>query len=187
MLKTIFTVSGKPGLFKMVSQGKNMTIVESLIDKKRIPTYSKDKVIPLGEIAIYTTHTETPLHQVLESIKTKEEGKAVAAEMLREATPDHLRTYMAEVLPDFDRDRVYPSDIKRILSWYNILREAGITHFAPENEASDEAKKEEPAKDDVKKTTRTTKTTSAKDMSAPKGTAKAKQPVAKTTQRTRQK
>ena len=77
MLKTILSISGKPGLFKLVSHGKNMLIVESLTDKKRVPAYAKDKVISLGDIAIYTTETEVPLHEVLTSVKNKENGAKV--------------------------------------------------------------------------------------------------------------
>ena len=133
MLKTILSISGKPGLYKLVSRGKNMLIVESLIDKKRIPAYAKDKVISLGDIAIYTDETEVPLHQVLESVKTKEEGKEASLNP-SQATPNELRAYFAEVLPNFDRERVYPSDIKKLLTWYNLLINANITDFTPETE-----------------------------------------------------
>ncbi len=131
MLKTILSISGRPGLFKLVSQGKNMLIVESLADKKRVPAYAKDKVISLGDIAIYTTETEVPLYEVLTSVKEKEQGRPIAQ---LPADASQLRAYLAEVLPEFDRDRVYPSDIKKLLTWYNILTEAGITDFKPEEE-----------------------------------------------------
>ena len=75
MLKTILSISGKPGLFKLVSHGKNMLIVESLADKKRVPAYAKDKVISLGDIAIYTNEAEVPLHEVLTNVKNKENGQ----------------------------------------------------------------------------------------------------------------
>ena len=116
MLKTILSISGKPGLYKLVSHGKNMLIVESLTDNKRVPAYAKDKVISLGDIAIYTDETEVPLHEVLTSVKNKEEGKA-ASLVPSKATTDQLRAYFAEVLPSYDRERVYPSDIKKLLSW----------------------------------------------------------------------
>ena len=125
MLKTILSISGKPGLYKLVSHGKNMLIVESLTDNKRVPAYAKDK-------AIYTDETEVPLHEVLTSVKNKEEGKA-ASLVPSKATTDQLRAYFAEVLPSYDRERVYPSDIKKLLSWYNILINAGITDFTPED------------------------------------------------------
>ena len=132
MLKTILSISGKPGLYKLVSHGKNMLIVESLTNNKRVPAYAKDKVISLGDIAIYTDETEVPLHEVLTSVKNKEEGKA-ASLVPSKATTDQLRAYFAEVLPSYDRERVYPSDIKKLLSWYNILINAGITDFTPED------------------------------------------------------
>ena len=118
--------------YKLVSHGKNMLIVESLTDNKRVPAYAKDKVISLGDIAIYTDETEVPLHEVLTSVKNKEEGKT-ASLVPSKATTDQLRAYFAEVLPSYDRERVYPSDIKKLLSWYNILINAGITDFTPED------------------------------------------------------
>lgn len=135
MLKTILSISGKPGLFKLVSQGKNMLIVESLIDKKRVPAYAKDKVISLGDIAIYTDETEVPLHEVLTSVKNKENGNQTSIDSA--AKPEVLRAYMAEVLPNFDRERVYPSDIKKLISWYNMLIAAGITDFTPEDKTEE--------------------------------------------------
>lgn len=129
----------------MVSHGKNMLIVESLEDHKKVPAYAKDKVISLGDIAIYTIESETPLHEVLTNIKNKENG--AKASIPTSAKPDELRAYMAEILPNFDRDRVYPSDIKKLVGWYNILIEAGITDFTPEEKAeqdSDNTENEKP-------------------------------------------
>ena len=130
MLRTILSISGKPGLYKLESHAKNMLIVESLIDKKKIPAHAKDKVISLGDIAIYTEDGETPLHKVLTSVKEKENGE-VASINPTKASTDELRAYFAEVLPNFDRDRVYPSDIRKLLNWYNILIKAGINEFTP--------------------------------------------------------
>jgi hypothetical protein len=186
MLKEILSVSGKPGLYKKVSQGKNMLIVESLTDKKRVPTYSRDKVISLGDISIYTVETEVPLYRVLNSVKAKEESKPAAID-LHKATADELRSYMAEVLPDFDRGRVYPTDIKRMLNWYNILLSVGITDFEPEKEEKTEEENEETVKEELKKNAKTAKAAAPKDASVPKRTARTQPPVAKTTQRTRQK
>lgn len=129
MLKTILSISGRRGLFRLVSHGKNMLIVESLEDGKKVPAYAKDKVISLGDIAIYTEGAEVPLHEVLTSIKNKENG--AKASIPTTAKPDELRAYLAEVLPEFDRERVYPSDIKKLIGWYNILIEAGVTDFTP--------------------------------------------------------
>jgi hypothetical protein len=130
MLKEILSVTGKPGLFKLVSQGKNMLIVESLIDGKRIPAYTKDKVVSLGDIAIFTETAEVPLGQVLEVLKSKENGAVSSLDP--KADNDKLRKYMSEILPDYDRDRVYPSDIRKLISWYNILINAQITEFVKE-------------------------------------------------------
>jgi len=130
MLKEILSLTGKPGLFKLVSQGKNMLIVESLLDGKRIPAYTKDKVVSLGDIAIFTETTEVPLSKVLEALKTKENGAVCALDP--KSDNEKLRKFMAEILPDFDRDRVYPSDIRKLIMWYNILINAQITDFSIE-------------------------------------------------------
>ena len=130
MLKEILSLTGKPGLFKLVSQGKNMLIVESLLDGKRIPAYTKDKVVSLGDIAIFTETIEVPLSKVLEALKTKENGAVCALDP--KSDNEKLRKFMAEILPDFDRDRVYPSDIRKLIMWYNILINAQITDFSIE-------------------------------------------------------
>lgn len=138
MLKTILSISGKPGLYKLVSQGKNMLIVESLsADKKRFPAYNHEKIISLGDIAMYTDEEEVPLKDVLTSIKEKENGAAVALDV-KKASQDELRNYLAEVLPNFDRDRVYANDIKKLISWYNILIANGFTDFQDIEEAEGE-------------------------------------------------
>ena len=129
MLRTILSVSGKPGLYRLISQGKNMLILETLdASKKRIPAYGHDKVISLGDIAMYTDAEEVALGSVLEAVKTKENG-AKATLDYKKATPEELHAYMAEVLPNYDRDRVHTSDIKKLISWYNILIENGETEF----------------------------------------------------------
>jgi 5S rRNA maturation endonuclease (ribonuclease M5) len=133
MLKEILSISGKPGLYKMVSQAKNMIIVESLTDGKRIPAYSRDKVISLGDIAIYTMTEDMPLRDVLEKISLKENGNACLVKS--DADNNALRKYMEEVLPDYDRDRVYPSDMRKLFSWYNILIQSGITDFSEKEDS----------------------------------------------------
>ena len=120
MLRTILSISGKPGLYKLISQGKNMLILETLdATKKRIPVYSHDKVISLGDIAMYTDDEEVALGEVLESVKTKSNG-AVTAIDYKKASAAELQAFMAEVLPTYDRDRVHNSDIKKLIQWYNI-------------------------------------------------------------------
>jgi len=128
MLKDILSISGKPGLFKLVSSGKNMLIVESLLDAKRIPAYSKDKVVSLGDIAIFTETAEVKLGIVLEAIKLKENGATCSIDS--KASNDQLRKYMLEILPEYDKDRVYPSDIRKLILWYNILINSGIADFS---------------------------------------------------------
>ena len=140
MLRTILSVSGKPGLYKLISQGKNMLILETLdATKKRVPAYGHEKVISLGDIAMYTDAEEVALSEVLESVKTKENG-AVASIDYKKASQAELHAYMAEVLPTYDRDRVHTSDIKKLIQWYNILVNNGITEFA---EAEEETATEE--------------------------------------------
>ena len=140
MLKTILSVSGKPGLFRLVSNAKNMVIVESLTDKRRLPIYARDKVVSLGDIAMYTDEGEVPLSEVLTKIQEKENG--AQASVATNSKPDVLKKYFAEILPTYDRDRVYDTDIKKLISWYNLLSAAGIT-FANEEVVSAPEVKEE--------------------------------------------
>ena len=140
MLRTILSISGKPGLYKLISQGKNMLILEALdATKKRFPVYGHDKVISLGDIAMYTDDEEVALAEVLESVKTKSNGGVTAIDY-KKASADELQAFMAEVLPTYDRDRVHNSDIKKLIQWYNILVSNGITEFvaAEEEEATEE-------------------------------------------------
>lgn len=136
MLKEILSIAGKPGLYKMVSQGKNMIIVESLLDGKRIPAYSKDKVVSLGDIAIYTDKEEIALAKVFESIKQKENGSVCPVDP--KADNNDLRKYMEQVLPDYDRERVYPSDMRKLFAWYNVLVNNGLTDFIEEVKSTKE-------------------------------------------------
>ena len=134
MLKTILAISGKPGLYKLISQGKNMLIVEALsADKKRSPIYASDKVISLGDIAMYTYADEIPLSEVLESVKTKEGGNVTSSDY-KKASAEELGEFMAAVLPNYDRDRVHLSDIKKLIQWYNLLVSNGVTEFVEKKE-----------------------------------------------------
>ncbi|MCM1094474.1 MAG: DUF5606 domain-containing protein [Lachnospiraceae bacterium] len=141
MLKTILAISGKPGLYKLVRQGKNMLIVESLADKKRVPAYAHDKVISLGDIAMYTVEDDIPLGDVLESLKAKTEGKPVDIKAFKDDS--EVRAFFKEVLPEFDEDRVYTADIKKLFTWYNQLLAAGITDFKDAEEENTEEAAEE--------------------------------------------
>ena len=136
MLKAILSISGKPGLYKLVSQAKNMLIVESVVTGKRAPAYAHDKVISLGDIAIFTESGEVPLREVLIKVKEKENGAVSSIDL--KSTPDVLSKYFAEILPDFDRERVYPTDIKKLLSWYNLLVEKDLADFSEEKEEKTE-------------------------------------------------
>ena len=129
MLETVLASSGKPGLYKLVSRGNRSLIVETIdAQKKRMPAFSADKVISLADIAMYTEEKEVPLRQVLKSIKEKEGGKAASIDY-RKASKEELYAYLGEVLPDFDRDRVYPTDVKKLVQWYDILIENGLDDF----------------------------------------------------------
>lgn len=151
MLKNILSITGKPGLYKLVSRGNNMLIVESLIDGKRMPTYARDKIVSLAEVSMFTTGDDIALGEVLTKVGEKE-GLKVASIDPKKADNDAMRAYFAEVLPDFDRDRVYPTDIRKLVQWYNILINAGITDFTTkEDEGEEEAATVEDKKQEVKK------------------------------------
>lgn len=142
MLRDILSITGKPGLYKLVSRGNNMLIVESLLDGKRVPTYARDKIVSLGEISMYTMGEDIALSEVLTKLGEKE-GLKVASIDPKKADNDQLRDFFGEVLPDFDRDRVYPSDIRKLIQWYNILINAGITDFTIDEEGEELAAVEE--------------------------------------------
>lgn len=141
MLKKILSISGKPGLYKLISYGKNLIVVENLADNKRIPAYSRDKIISLGDIAIYTDSEEVALGEVFKTIYEKYDHKQLDAKQYKEAPA--LKEFFEGVLPNYDRDRVYNTDIKKVISWYNILVGAGITDFVAKEETPSE-KEEEP-------------------------------------------
>ena len=129
MQTTILSVAGKPGLYKLVSRGKSNLIVESLDEShKRQPVFSSDRVTSLADIAMFTEGDDVPLMDVLAAIRDKEEGKACSLQF-KKASSNELREYFAQVLPDFDRDRVHDSDIRKLLQWYNILIANGISDF----------------------------------------------------------
>ncbi len=134
MLKTILSISGKPGLYKLVSRGKNMLIVESLADKKRFPAYGNEKIISLGDIAMYTDAEDVPLRTILAAMKEKENGNIVALD-IKKASSDELYNYLETVLSNYDRDRVHASDIKKLISWYNLLVKSGMVDFEEDTSA----------------------------------------------------
>lgn len=128
MFERILTISGKPGLYRLLSSGRNMFVVE-MVDatKKRMPVYNSDKVVMLDDIAIYTDTEEVPLREVFKKIYEKE--NAVLPFDLKMSTPEELVAYFETVMPDYDRERVYLTHIKKLYSWYNILVANGITDF----------------------------------------------------------
>lgn len=138
-LDKILSIGGKPGLYKLLTQTRSGFVAESLLDGKRITVGLRNNVSVLSEIAIYTLEEEVPLREVFHKIQVREEGK--------KASVDHkddklkLEEYFFEVMPNYDEDRVYASDIKKVVQWYNILHENGITDFS-EKEKDPAEKKE---------------------------------------------
>lgn len=137
MLKGILSITGKPGLFKLLSRGRNALIVENIATKKRTPTYPHEKVISLADITMYTEHGDEPLGEILEKVKAHAGGQPI--DMKAFADDAAVRDYFAEIIPDFERDRVYTTDIRKLFSWYNQLIAAGITEFKDEEIAEDQA------------------------------------------------
>lgn len=142
MLRRILAIAGKPGLYKLISQGRGMLIVENISSHKRQPAYAHDRVSSLGDIAIYTVDEDVPLAQVLDSVYEKAEGKPVEIKGMED---NEVREFFKTVLPEFDDERVYTSDIRKLLSWYNLLIADGFTRFTEEKE--DKGTKEEAPKD----------------------------------------
>ena len=132
MLKKILSISGKPGLYRLISYGKGIIIVENVTDNKRMPAYTRDKIIALGDIAIYTDDTEVALADVLTTIAEKYNSQVLDTKLYKSAA--QLQQFFEEVLPNYDHDRVYNTDIKKIISWYNTLISAGITDFSIKSE-----------------------------------------------------
>ena len=131
MLKGILAISGQPGLFKLIAESKNNIIVESLETGKRMPAYSTTKISALEDIAIYTDVDDVPLKEVFKAIDEKEDGgKAIS----HKSSGKELKDYLGEVLPNYDRERVYVSDIKKVILWYNILHEKDMLDFSEEEE-----------------------------------------------------
>ncbi len=132
MKQTILAISGKPGLYKLVSRGKNSLIVEALDGTgKRMPAFGTDRITSLADIAMFTETEDVPLMKILASLRDLEKGK-VSSLNYKKASPDELHEYFTKVLPEWDRDRVHNSDIKKLLQWYDILVQAGITDFEEE-------------------------------------------------------
>ena len=130
-LEKILSISGKPGLYKLITQTRSGFVAESLLDKKRISINVRQNVSLLSEIAIYTLSEEVPLKKVLNSIKEKENSQL--ASVSPKDDKDKLEEYFFDVLPDYDEDRVYASDIKKIIQWYNLLQQNNLLDFSDDN------------------------------------------------------
>lgn len=135
MLREILAITGKPGLFRIISQGNKMLLVEDLKTKKRFPAHSRDKVVSLGDIAMYTDSGDKPLGEILDLVYAHNEGKTIDVKKL--VAERGLRGEFEAVLPDFDKERVYDNDIKKLFTWYNILVEEGFNKFTEEEESAD--------------------------------------------------
>jgi len=134
MLKGILAISGEAGLFKMVSQTKNGIIVESVETKKRIAANASNKISSLEDIAIFTNDEEVPLADVFKSIKTQvDAGKEIS----HKASAKEIKNNFKAVLPDYDEDRVYASDMKKVFKWYNILSSQEMLDFSEKTESED--------------------------------------------------
>lgn len=140
-LDKILSIGGKPGLFKLVTQTRAGFVAESLLDGKKITVGFKNNVSVLSEIAIYTLDEEVPLREVFKKIQDKENGEKTSVSPKEDKIK--LEEYFFEILPNYDEDRVYASDIKKVIQWYNMLHEQGITDF----EAKEEVAKEEEVKE----------------------------------------
>jgi hypothetical protein len=140
MLKGILSVSGQSGLFKLVAESKNNIIVESLETQKRMPVHSTAKVSALEDIAIYTENGDVPLKNIFKSISLMENGGLG----LSPKTSDYaLKAYFEKVVPEYDKDRVYISDIKKVLSWYNVLQQKELLDFSETEHEIKETEKED--------------------------------------------
>ena len=191
-LSGIIAISGRAGLYKVIAQGKNNLIVESLDDRKRFPAYASDRISALEDISIYTYDEDVALKEIMDSIYKKENaGEAIS----HKSDQKSLEKYLLEVLPNYDKERVYISDIKKIFQWYNLLHKAGELKMEETeevatdstDEADSDAKKETAKKPAAKKapakkvaekpksTKVTTKSTGTKKVATPKsGTSRGK-------------
>ena len=142
MQQTILAISGKPGLYKLVTRGKNNLIVEALdTTHRRMPAFSTDRITSLADIAMFTETDDIPLMDVLDNMKTLEEGKKCSINE-KKASGKELQDYFTKVLPEWDRDRVENSHIKKLITWYNILIDNGLTAFKEETTETEEPESE---------------------------------------------
>ena len=158
-LTGIIAISGRPGLYKVIAQGKNNIIVESLIDNKRFPAYATDKISALDDISIYTYDEDAPLKDLLTAIYKKEDGKMCPS---HKESLTVLQNYLLELLPNYDQERVYSSDVKKMFQWYNLLHKSGNLKMEEEaTEVIEKVEEETQSETAIKKPT-------AKKVAAPK-------------------
>ncbi|MBD5221796.1 MAG: DUF5606 domain-containing protein [Bacteroidales bacterium] len=141
MLRTIISITGKPGLFKILTQSTKTLLVEDITSGKRLPVGARDKVISLGDIAMYTEGDDKPLSEILDLVYAHQDGKEIDVKGL--AKNNALRDEFRAILPDFDEDRVYTTDIKKLFNWYNLLIGAGFTSFNEKEEEKADSSAEE--------------------------------------------
>ncbi len=141
MLKEILSISGKPGLQKLVSNATNAIIVESLLDGKRFPVYSNSKVISLEDISVYTENEDMPLKEILKRIFDKEHGAVILS---HKEPNDKIIAYFEEVVPEYDKNRVYVSDMRKIIQWYNLLITKQLLSF--DEQTVEETKEQDDSK-----------------------------------------
>jgi hypothetical protein len=154
-IKEILSVSGKPGLYIKIGSTKNGIIVESIIDKKRIPVYTSDKMSTLQDISMFTTENDISLKEVFKKIHAKENG---GKSIDHKSDDKKLKEYFEQILPDYDKDRVYVSDIRKVFNWYNLLVANDLLDLTdkPEEPVEEEKKEEEETTDKPKKTVKKT-------------------------------
>ncbi len=172
-LKEILFVTGQPGLFQYIAQGRGGVIVESLLDHKRTMLGASAKVSALGDIAMYTTEEEKPLSDILQSLYDKNKGPL---SLTKDSSNEELRTFMAEAVPGYDEERVHNSDIKKLVSWYNLLVNAGMTDFTVSQDEESELpeKKEEVQKQNIAVSKPAPRATSQSKAKTPKNTTSRK-------------
>ena len=140
-LEKVLAIAGKPGLYKLIAQTRGGFVAESLLDNKRLSVNVQQNVSVLSEIAIFTLSEEVPLKQVFENIKKKEKGQQTSVKA--KDSKDKLEEYFFEILPDYDEDRVYVSDIKKVIQWYNLLQEHNMLDLDDSKAKKEKAKDEE--------------------------------------------
>lgn len=134
-LSKILAISGKPGLYKMMAQTKNGLVVESLQDGKKFTAFSHERISTLEEISIYTTDEDRPFKEILKAIYDLQEGKAAIP---HKSSNDELKAFFEKAVPDYDKENVYVSDIKKVINWYNILQEHDLLDFTEEEASEDD-------------------------------------------------